>query len=239
MSTERGKLSPQVYARIAGWLYLAVIGLGVFGEIFVRGALVIPGDVQATASHILASESLWRLGIAGDLVMHLCDVPSMLILYVLLKPVNKDLSLLALLANLVQTAVLVANKMNLVNALALITSATHIGGLPAGEVQTLAYLAIESHEFGFGLGLIFFGFTCLVHGYLLYRSGYFPKFLGILMYLAGAAYLVNSFAMIVAPSVEARLFPAILLPSLIGETAFCLWLIVKGLDISKWPHTAD
>src|SRR6476659_9397117 len=109
--------SPQTYARIGGVLYLVLILVGMFAVIFVRDQLIVSGDATATANNITASQFLWRMGIAADLVMHVLDIPIMLIIYVLLRPVNKNLALLALLFNLIQTAVLVANKLNLMAVL--------------------------------------------------------------------------------------------------------------------------
>src|SRR5258708_35304969 len=97
MTTHTLKTSPQVYARIGGILYLLIIIAGALGEIFIRGKLIVSGDAISTANNILTSQSLWRMGIAGDLLMHLFDIPLMLVFYVLLKPVNKNLALLALL----------------------------------------------------------------------------------------------------------------------------------------------
>jgi hypothetical protein len=98
----------------------------------------------------------------------------------------------------------------------------------------MAYLSIKADSYGFGVGLIFFGFACLVMGYLIFRSGYLPKIIGVLMQLAGLAYLVNSFALILAPAVAKVLFPAILLPAFVGELTFCLWLIFKGVNLTRW-----
>jgi len=108
--------SPQVYARIGGVLYLIIIVAGLFGEAFVRDRLIVSGDATATANNIVASQLLWRIGIVGDLVMHECDVPLTLIFYILLRPVHKYLALLAVLFNLIQSAVMVANKLALLVA---------------------------------------------------------------------------------------------------------------------------
>jgi hypothetical protein len=235
MSTNHTiETSPQVYARIGGLLYLVIIAGGFFAEMFVRGKLVVAGDVTATANNIAAHELLWRIGIACDLVMHVCDIPLMLIIYLLLRPVNKNIALLALLFNLVQTAVLVANKLNLLTALFMITGAGNLKALPPDQLHTLASLAIRLHGYGFGVGLIFFGFVCLINGYLIFRSGYFPKTIGVLMQIAGLCYLTNSFALIIAPKLADVLFPAILLPALIAELSLCLWLLVKGVNMAKW-----
>src|SRR5687767_11610600 len=112
MAPQVNKISPQVYARILGTLYIIIIIVGALGQIFIRGALITPGDAVSTAKNIMAAESLWRIGIAGDIIMHVFDIPIMLILYILLKPVSRNLALLAVLFNLIQTAVLVANKLN-------------------------------------------------------------------------------------------------------------------------------
>src|SRR5262252_8143878 len=96
--------SPQAYARVGGVLYLIIIAAGMFGELFARGPLIVSGNAVATAGHITASIFRWRSGIAGDIVMHMCDIGVMLVFYVLLRPVNCNIALFALLSNLVQTA---------------------------------------------------------------------------------------------------------------------------------------
>ncbi len=233
MTTRTIETSPQVFARIGGILYLIIIVVGALGEIFVRGTLVVSGNAVSTANHIMASQSLWRIGIAGDLMMHVLDIPLMLILYVLLKPVNKNLALLAVLFNLIQTAVLVANKLNLVMPLFLLGSADYLKAFEPSQLYALTYLFVRLHQYGFAVGLIFFGFACLTLGYLLFRSHYFPQTLGALMAIAGLSYLTNSFVLILAPEYAGTIFPVLVL-ALIGELSFCLWLIVKGVNIPMW-----
>jgi hypothetical protein len=228
--------SPQVYARIGGILYLVIIVAGFLGEMFVRSTLVVPGDAGATAARIMAAPWLWRVGIAGDLVMHVCDVPLMLVFYLLLSPVSRPLAGLAILFNVVQTAVLVANKLNLLNALLLLGSAEYLQAFTPQQLHALAYVPIRSHAGGFGIGLIFFAFTCLVLGHLIRRSGYLPAILGVLMQVAGACYLTNSFALLLAPKSAAMMFPWILLPCLVAELSLALWLLVKGVDQAKWDE---
>jgi hypothetical protein len=210
-----------VSARVAGLIYLAIIGLGLFGEAYVRGSLVAPENAATTANRILASESLWRASIVADLLMHVLDVPLIAFLYLLLKPVSHPLALLATMFNVVQTCVLVANKLTLVGALSLLKA-----GMPVpAEFTALSKVAIDVHGHGFGIGLIFFGFSCLVRSVLIIRSGYMPAWVGWLIGLAGVSYLANSFALLLSPSLAAALFPAVLLPSLVGEAAFCVWLL--------------
>ena len=221
-------------ARIGGMLYLIIIASGMFGELVLRGKLIISGNAAVTAANITAHELLWRLGIAIDLLMHICDIPLMLIIFILLRPVNRNLAVLALLFNIVQTAVLVANKLNLLAALFQITGAGNLKALNSQQLYNLGYLSIKLHDYGFGLGLIFFGCACLVYGYLIYRSGYLPGALGILIQIAGLCYLTSSFTLIIAPSIANVISPAILLPCFIGELSLCLWLLIKGVYIAKW-----
>jgi hypothetical protein len=181
---------------------------------------------------------LWRMGIAGDIVEHVCDVGLMLIFFVLLRPVSRSLALLYVLLNLVQTASLVAYKLNLMVPLFLLGNADYLKAFEPQQRQALAYIFIRSDAYGFGIGLIYFGFACLVLGYLIFKSGYLPKALGILMQIAGLCYLANSFSLILAPRFANLIFPAIMIPAFIGEMSLCLWLIVKGVNVEEWKEQA-
>ena len=112
--------------------------------------------------------------------------------------------------------------------------AEYLKSLDSNQLHTLSYLSIKLHEFGFGIGLIFFGIVCLLEGYLIFKSGYFPKTIGLLMQIAGVCYLTNSFALILAPKLANNLFPIILIPPLIAELSLCLWLIIKGVNLPIW-----
>jgi len=237
MTTRTDAVSPQVYARIAGSLYLIIIIAGALGQIFIRGKLIVAGDAAATAGNLMASQSLWRIGIAGDLLMHVFDIPLMLALYLLLKPVNKNLAVSAVLFNLIQTAVLVVNKLNLLVPLFLLGNAEYLKALEPQQLQALAYLPLKLHDYGFGIGLIFFGCVCLVQGYLIFKSGFLPKTIGVLMALAGLSYLTNSITLLLAPAYAEMVVPVLAL-ALLGELALSLWLIVKGVNIPKWHEKA-
>jgi uncharacterized protein DUF4386 len=231
-------VSPRTLARIGGALYVFIILVGVFGELFVRGGLIVSGDATATAANIAAHEGLWRLGIAGDLAMHIADLPLLLIVYLLVRPVSSSLALLVVLFDAVQTAVLVATKLQLMLPLFLGADAGYLSAFDPQQLHALAYLALRMDSHGFGFGLIDFGCGCLVLGYLLRRSGYFPKLIGIGMQIAGACYLANSFALILAPRLAGALFPAILLPPFVAETSFALWLLLRGVDDARWNAAA-
>jgi hypothetical protein len=233
------EMCPKLYARIGGALYLIIIIVGLFGEAFVRDRLIVSGDADATAANILSHETLWRFHIAAELVLLICAVALLMILYLLLKPVSRDLALLALLTNVVSIALEAATTMYLLVALFPLGDAAYLKAFSREQLYAMASLSLKSHGYGFGVSLIFFGCFCLVIGYLIFRSGYFPRIIGVLMQIAGLCYLTNSFALILAPKLANRLFPAILLPAFAGEASLCLWLLVKGMDVAKWKEKAN
>lgn len=231
---HRVEASPQVLSRIGGVLYLIVIVLGLFGQGFVQERIIVPGDATATAANIRSLESLWRFGIAGEFLLLICATVLTLILFALLRPVHRDLALLTVFFNLVTIAVEAVAALNLVAALFPLGNAGYLRAFEPEQLHAMASLAVRSHSYGFGAALIFFGCECLVLGYLIFRSGYLPKTIGVLMQVAGWSYLTNSFALLLAPTFASRLFPAILVPAFVGEVSLCLWLLVKGVNVEKW-----
>ena len=234
MAAHTAESSPQLYARIGGVLYLIIIVIGLFGEVFVRDKLVVAGDPTATANNIRASEFLWRLSLSAEIFMLMCAVGLTLIFYMLLRPAGTNLIWLAIFFNLVSIVLDVANKSRLLTALFLLGDADYLNVFEPRQLHALAYISIRSHAHGFAISLIFFACFCLVIGLLILRSGYFPRYVGALMQVAGVSYLINSFALLLAPKLAGALYPAILVPAFIGELAVCLWLLVKGVNVSKW-----
>jgi hypothetical protein len=230
--------SPRVYARIGGVLYLIIIVLGLFAEAGVRDKLVVSNDATATARNVMASPLLWRSGVAAELFMLTCAVVLALIFYVLLRPVSKHLALLAAFFNLVSIAIQATYELNLLGGSFPLGDAAYLKVFEPSQLHALAYLTIKSHGYGYGIALIFFGCQCIVLGYLILRSGFLPKTIGLLMQVAGVCYLANSFALILAPALADMLFPAVLIPAFIGEASLCLWLIVKGVDVPRWEARA-
>jgi len=239
MANRTTEISPQVYARIGGLAYLIIIVAGAMGEIFIRSKLIVADNAVATTQNITASPLLWRIGIFGDLVMHVFDLVLGVVYYTLFKQVNRSLALLSLLFGMIQTAVLVANKLNLMMPLFLQSDAHYLKAFDPQQLQALSYLSIQTHEYGFGFGLIFFGFACLIDGYLIFISKFLPRVLGILIFLAGICYLTNSFLLIFSLKLEGALFPVLLGPlAFLGEFSMCLWLLVKGVNVKKWEAWA-
>lgn len=230
--------SPQSHARIGGVLYLLIIAAGLFAEALVRDRLIVRGDAAATAGNIITHQFLFRLGIAADLTTFLCAVPLTMILYVLLKPVSRNAALLMVIFNLVQDAIGGLNALNTYRPLQLLGGADYLKVFTPQQLQAMALLSLNAHSVGFGIALMFFGFSCVVLGYLTFTSGFLPTPLGVLMAIAGACYLINSLSLILSPQLASILFPSILLPAFIGELSFAVWLTVKGVDVVKWQEQA-
>jgi hypothetical protein len=215
---------PNRYARTGGALYLVIIVAGILGPLLTREFLVVPGDAIATANNIAASPGLWQLGIGLDLVAQLCDVPVMLILFLLLSPVNRTLALLALLFNIVQTSMLVANQLTLVAA-----------QLLSPDQSALADMAVQAYAYGEAIGLLFFGFTCVVEGYLIRHSRYLPWVIGLGMQIAGVAYVTNTVLLLLAPDAASIV---VLIPTVVAESALALWLVVRGVNLSEFDRAS-
>ena len=225
--------SPQLYARTGGALYLILIVLGFFAQ-FTLNKAVVSGNAAATATNIMSTESLWRFGIAAEFVALLCVITLAMIYFVLLRPVSRELNLLATFLRLIGIAVEAVATLNLVAALFPLGNMASLKAFTAEQLYALAALAIKLHAHGYSLALLFFGACFLVHGYLIFNSGFLPKVLGILIEIAGLCYLTNSFALLVAPGLSDRIFQAIFLPAFIGELSLCLWLLLKGVNVPKW-----
>jgi hypothetical protein len=240
MNTRAAEPSPQTYARIGGILYLFIIVAALFGEVFVRGRLIVKGDAAATASNILGSETLFRVGLAGEMLTCVCDVALAMILYVLLRPVNQNLALLAAFLRVTFIAIYGVAKLFEIVALVVLGGADYLKAFEPRQLHALAYISLQVHGFGYGVSLLLFGFCCVLFGYLIHRSGYLPRILGVLLVIGGVGYVIFSLAQMLAPAFAARLlFPWIMLPAFPAELGLALWLLVKGVDVPKWEERAQ
>jgi hypothetical protein len=236
MTARAAEISPQTYARIGGVLYLVIIIAGGFAEGIVRSRLIVVGDAAATAKNIMASEWMWRFAFASEMTVYACDLPLVLIFYVLLSPVNRRLALLAVFFNLVSIAVEGINALSHFAPLLILGGADYLKVFEPSQLQALTLLFLNLHAYGFGISLTIFSFVLLLEGYLIFNSGYFPKTIGVLVAIAAICYLTDTFALFLAPAFHAKIFPTILIPSFIGELSLCLWLLVKGVDVPKWEE---
>jgi len=227
--TNTTQTSPIVYARIAGVLYLLIIFFGIFSEVFIRSQLIVEGNATATATNVLASEGLFKFAFIADSIMLLSDVAIAVFFYVLLKPVSTTLALLAAVFRLTQASVLGVNLLNYYVALLLIKGEGYISTFfEAEQLQTMALFFLDIHSHGYDLGLIFFGFSCFILGFLLIKSKRFPSILGYGLIGAGIVYEVGSFMRFLFPEHLTVIEPFYIIP-LIAELSFCLWLLVRGV----------
>lgn len=235
MTSRADEVSPQTYARAGGILYLFIIVAALFAEAYVRGTLIVQGDPAATATKILASETLFRAGLAAEMLTCACDVALAMILYVLLKPVSRNLAMLGAFFRLTFVAIYSVAKLFEIAALVALEGTGTTKALTSPQLHDLAYLSLRMHSLGYGVSLLFFGFCCILFGHLIHKSGYLPRTLGILLVLGGWGYVVFTLAQILAPAFTGRvLFPWLLLPAFFGELGLGLWLLVKGVDLPKW-----
>jgi hypothetical protein len=225
---------PQTLARTGGILYLFIIVAALFAEVYVRGRLIVHDDSAATAANILRDETLFRVGIAGEMLTCVCDVALSMILFVLLEPVSRSIALLGAFLRVTYTSMYAVTKLFEIAALVI------LGRSEIQQSQALAYASLRVHSLGYGASLLFFGFCCLAFGHLIHRSGYLPRILGLLLELAGVGYVVFSLAQMLAPAFAGKyLFPWAMLPGFPAELGLALWLTVKGVHVAKWRQRAQ
>lgn len=232
---ERGWGSPRLKARLAGTLYVIVIAAGSF-SLSARTGAVVHGDAVATAHGVMAAEGMYRLGIAADLIANAAYIGVAALLYRLLKPVNRNLSLLAALFCVVALAVSAAN---LVNAIAPLTYlGGGLSGLTQAQTQALAFAAIRLQGQGYNIATMFFGFYCFSIGCLVMGATFMPRVVGALMAIAGLSWLSDSFATLLAPESTAYLAPVFLGVAAVGEVSLTVWLVLAGVKADKWRAQA-
>lgn len=239
MSFAFSEAAPRRIARICGVLYLITIIAGVFAEFFVRSTLIVPGDAAATSRDIVESEQLWRFGFAADTIGGLAYVAVTFLLYELLKPVNRGISLLAAFFSLVGCAIDGLASLLHLAPLYWLSGASFLSAFSPSQLQALAYMSIRLHAQGYLIALVFFGVYCVLIGYLVYRSTFIPRTIGELLLLAGICYLINSFSDFVAPGFYRAYSDYLNLPCLLGEGGLTLWLLAFGVNPVRWQHEAS
>jgi Domain of unknown function (DUF4386) len=226
--------SPQLYARIAGALYLIVIVGGTIAELVVRERLVVANNAVATANNILANEQLFRWGFSADLIALLCVMPLILLLYELLKVVNPRVALMAVFFSLVGSAVQSAALLGHFAPLVLLKKGRDLG-IDQQVLQAQTYMALQLQGIGYAMALAFFGGTMIARGYLILHATFIPRILGFFLVVEGLAYFANSFVDFLAPGLASTVL-AVLMATGLAEVALCLWLLVRGVNVAKWTE---
>lgn len=228
----RDKTAIAAYARFAGLFFFISIVAGGFGEGYAPSLLIDFGDAAKTVANLQAHDMLFRLSFAAYLVEGLCDIALAVIFYVLLKPVSRGLALLAAMFG-VASAILYGACELFYFALphVLLAGGPALNGFTPGQVDALVLISFKLFNYGAGLFLIFYGTGWILRGWLMIRSGYIPKILGILMIVGGLGFVVRTLSTVLAPAWSSPVMLMLLLP---GGVLLGLWLLIRGVDPAEW-----
>jgi hypothetical protein len=226
-------------ARIAAVLCLLDGVAAPFAEFFVRGKLVVYGDAAATATNILAHQTLYRLGAAAWLIALTADAAAAVIFYELLRPVSRSLSLLLAFFRLMFVAIMAANSPNFFAPLVLLRSSPYLTAFKTDQLQALTLVSHNMFNTGYDISMVFWGSHIILMGCLILRSAFLPRILGALLAIGGVCYLTDSFAEFLAPSFGSTLGPYIAVPGAVAELSLTLWLLVMGVNVQRWKEQAS
>jgi len=227
---SKEKINPNKTARIAGFLYLAMVPLGFFG-MYGHSNLIVSGDAVETANNIIASESLFRLSIMSALIVQIINILLVLVLYKLLKPVNRNYAVLMVIFILVAVPITMLNELTQFAALLLLSGADYLTVFEVDQLQAQVMLFLELHDHGIHISGLFWGLWLFPMGYLVFKSGFLPRILGILLIIGSFGYLIDSVTFYFFPS-----FKPIVLYTFWGELLLPLWLLIKGVNVEQWEQ---
>ena len=233
MRTRTIETSPQIYARAVGLLYLIVITAGIISQMFISGKIVVDGDAAATATNILNHKDLFQLGYTIYLIEMTSQIAQMVIFNLLLRPVHRSVALLALAFGLVGVVIKTLSRLFYIAPLLILGDAHYLGVFSVEQLRALALLLLNVNEQGTAMAVTFFGFSALLNGFLIFRSGFLPRFLGILSIIGGLGWLTFLY-----PPFGYQLNLYILVIAFIGSISQILWLLIKGVDTEQWKKRA-
>ncbi len=232
MDNPTNLISPSRAAKLAGLLYLVAMATGLFAEFYVHfpSSLIVNGDAAKTSDNILANERLYRFGIANNIITFAIDVVLIWALYVLLRPVNRNLALLAVFFRMIETTLASTAIINYFVAMQLVSDADHLKPFDPVQLQALSTLHY-TYASGFTIVAIFLGLGSTVFNYLFLKSRYIPRILAAWGIFSSLLLLASQFAIIVFPELEKAIIPACFGPIVIDEIALGCWLLFKGVTI--------
>ena len=231
--TDPLALPPRNYARTAGVLYLIIAIFGGFAIGYVPSVIVVAGDAAATAANLLANRALFGLGVLADVVVMLTEIALSVMLFVLFKPVSPTLSLVAMVSRLTMVAVMAVNLLIHIMPMVLLRGSGYLGIFAPEQLQATALIFIEAHGYGVYVWDMFFGCHLAVLGYLIFRSGYFPRLLGVAMMIGSPGYFLDGLVKVtfVSDPALAVMIVGLLVLASISELAFAFWLLIKGPSV--------
>ena len=230
MTNRSADLSQRKAVTVLRILYPIWFVVGLFSVMYVPSTLIVTGDATTTANNIMANELLFRMGIAGSLIVQLIQILVVLVLYKLLKPVNKNYAVLMVVFALVGIPISMLNTLNRVAALVLLNGADFLEVFGVDQLHTLVMLFLNLNEQGVMIATIFWGLWLFPLGYLVYKSGYFPRILGVLLMIGCFGYLLDSFTNFLFN--EEIFLPVIILLTS-GEILFMGWILFKGANLPE------
>jgi hypothetical protein len=228
------RFSPLLLARILGILSLLGIVTGAFGIGYVSSALTVDGDASATMHNILTHETLFRLGFASHLLELVLNIPSEIIGFLLLRRVNGIVAAIALCCGVVGISIEAVSTLSGYVPLKLAIDAGALGAFSSEQLHAVSYISLQLQDAGLLLSFLFYGLDEVFSGFLIFRSRFLPRVLGVLLGISGLCYFTHGFLSFLAPTLDARLFPYILFPCLPGEGSISLWMATVGLNVAKW-----
>ena len=226
--------NPKRLARVIGALFVVLAVLGPFALLYVPGQIVVADDAAATAANLRDSAGLFRAGIAVEVVVMLVEIAMPVLLYLLLRPVSRAVALTAAFARFGEAVVIGVGLLASLLALRLVGEAGYLDAVDAGQRDALTLLALDSHGDGVFVGQIFFGFSLLLLGWLVFRAGFVPRIFGVLLAVAAVGYLADSVGHLLWSGYDDAFGWLVGVTAVVGEVPFFLWLLIKGVDSRVW-----
>jgi hypothetical protein len=227
--------SVQSYARLGGILCLISLFAGSFGEGYVPSVLIVSGNAAATAGNFVEQEMLFRWGFMGYLVEAICDAMLTMVFWVLVRPVHRNLAMLMVVFRILATCGFATAQVLYHGAFATARSAEQLSGLDPAQLQALSYSFVKMASFGGQLFTTFYGLGTLVLAHLVWRSRLLPRWLSVLLSIMGVAFVLRTILMILTPAYAS---PLLLGTAALGMLPLTFWLLVKGIDTSRWSAIA-
>ncbi len=221
--------SPRLLARLAGVFFLLTILGGIIAQGFISERLINFGDAAATANNILANKGMFQIGFTIYLIEMACQLITGVLFYRLLRPVNRTLALLMLSFEVTGIVIKTFARVFYITPLWVLDGTGALDGLDAGQLQSISLVLLKANDFGAATALAFFGFSTLLMGFLIFRSTYLPRWLGVIGMIAGAGWLT-----FIYPPLGYRVFMFAALIGLVGAAAKIFWLLVFGVDEKKF-----